>query len=110
MGRHRWALFGSLLLGAPCLQGAGAKPGDVDGVRLRAAAVALQNVRVFDGTGAPARDGQTVLIRGSRIEAVGDAPNVPVPPDAERLDLSGHTVLPGLVMLHEHLMATSPEG
>ena len=64
--------------------------------------VALTNVRLIDGTGAPARDGQTVLIDGARIAAVGPAGQVTIPPGAQVLDLTGHTLMPGLVQLHEH--------
>src|SRR5262245_3911902 len=63
--------------------------------------VALTHVRVIDGTGAPAREDQTVPIDGDRIAAVGSA--VAVPKDAKVIDLKGRTVFPGLVMLHEHL-------
>ena len=65
--------------------------------------VALDNVLLFDGTGGPAQAGQTVLIRGSRIEAVGATGSVDVPSGAERLDLAGHSVMPGMVGLHDHL-------
>jgi hypothetical protein len=64
--------------------------------------VALTNVRLVDGTGRPARDGQTVVVRGALIEAVGPAGGTPVPPGARVLDLTGHTLMPGLVSLHEH--------
>jgi imidazolonepropionase-like amidohydrolase len=72
-------------------------------VAVDTAVVALVNVRVIDGTGAPAREGQTLLVRDGRIAAMGDADAVEVPADALRLDLSGKSVIPGLVMLHEHL-------
>ena len=72
--------------------------------------VALVGVRVVDGTGAPAQEGRTVLIRDSRIEAVGPSGSVPVPSGARRLDLAGHTVLPGYVMLHEHMFYPSGRG
>ncbi|HSJ15797.1 MAG TPA: amidohydrolase family protein [Longimicrobiales bacterium] len=62
--------------------------------------VALTGVRVIDGTGAAPRERQTIVLRHGRIEAVGAG--VPVPADAQVLDLSGHTVIPGLVSLHEH--------
>ncbi len=65
--------------------------------------VALENVLLFDGTGGPAQAGQTIVIRGNRIEAVGAAGSVAVPSDAERLDLAGHLVMPGMVGLHDHL-------
>jgi imidazolonepropionase-like amidohydrolase len=44
-----------------------------------------------------------VLIRGTHIEAVGPAERVAAPADAERIDLSGTTLLPGLIEGHSHL-------
>lgn len=64
---------------------------------------ALTNVRVIDGTGAAARTGQTLVVRGGVIESVGDAARTPVPARARVLDMAGKSVIPGLVMLHEHL-------
>jgi imidazolonepropionase-like amidohydrolase len=52
--------------------------------------------RVFDGTGAPARDGLAVAIDGDRIAAVGDARDLAAPGD-EVVNVSGATVLPGIV-------------
>jgi enamidase len=72
-------------------------------------AIALVNVTVYDGTGAQARPGQTVLIRGDRIEAVGPTGEVETG-DAEVVDLSGHTVIPGLVGLHNHSYYTGGNG
>jgi len=65
--------------------------------------VALTHVRVIDGTGAAARENQTVVIRDGRIAAIGDAAATPAPSGAQVLDLTGKSVIPGLVMLHEHL-------
>src|SRR5688572_4172013 len=72
--------------------------------------VALTNVRVIDGTGAPPREGQTILIRGQNIEAVGPAASTPTPAGARVIDLSGHTVLPGFVGLHDHTFYTTSGG
>ncbi len=69
-------------------------------VKVDAAVVAITNVRVIDGTGAAARAGQTVIIRDGNIAALG--PNVPVPEGAAIIDGSGKSLIPGLVMLHEH--------
>ncbi|MFI5281425.1 MAG: amidohydrolase, partial [Gemmatimonadales bacterium] len=71
-------------------------------VSVDAPIVALTHVRLIDGTGAPPRDDQTVVIEGTRISAVGAAGTVAVPASARVLDLRGHTVIPGLVGLHEH--------
>ena len=71
-------------------------------VSVNAPVVALTHVRVVDGTGAPARDDQTIVIRGERIDAVGPASSTRVPAGAQVLELAGHTVIPGLVGLHEH--------
>ncbi len=72
--------------------------------------VALTGVKVIDGTGAPARTGQTVLIRGERISAVGADGSVDIPSGVEVLDLSGHTVIPGLVGMHNHSYYTGGNG
>ena len=72
-------------------------------VRTSAPVIALTNVRVIDGTGAPARAAQTIVLRNGVIAEMGDAARVVAPPGAEAIDLSGKSVIPGLVMLHEHL-------
>lgn len=71
-------------------------------VRVDAPVVALIHARVIDGSGTPARADQTILIEHGKITAVGAA-GMPVPAGAKRIDLSGHTVFPGLVGMHDHL-------
>ena len=70
-------------------------------VKVNAAAVAITHVRVIDGTGAPALENQTVVIRDGKIAAIG--PNVAVPEGTTVIDGTGKSVMPGIVMLHEHL-------
>ena len=72
--------------------------------------VALTNAKVFDGSGAPARTGQTIVIEGDRITAVGRTGSVDVPSGARVIDLSGQTVIPGLVGLHNHSYYTGGNG
>ena len=74
-------------------------------VSVDAPVIALVHVRVIDGTGAPPREDQTILIDHGRIAAVGDA--VAVPAGAKVLDPNGHTVIPGLVGMHDHLFYPS---
>ncbi len=72
--------------------------------------VALTHVRVIDGTGAAPRADQTLIIRGGNIAAMGPTGSVPVPAGAEVLDLAGKSVIPGLVMMHEHLFYPTGPG
>ena len=69
--------------------------------------VVLANVRVIDGTGAPPRDGQSILIQDGRIVEVGPAATVRAPAGARVRDLAGHTVIPGMIGLHNHTFYTT---
>src|ERR1019366_1004442 len=71
-------------------------------VKVDAPVVALTNVRVIDGTGAPPRERQTIVIRDANIAEIGDAARVQTPAAADGIDLTGKSVIPGLVMVHEH--------
>ncbi|MDE2878898.1 amidohydrolase family protein [Candidatus Palauibacter soopunensis] len=64
---------------------------------------AIRAGRLIDGAGQPARDNQVIIVRGERIEAVGDAAAVAIPDGARVVDLTGHTVMPGIVDAHAHL-------
>ena len=66
-------------------------------------AVALTHARIIDGTGASGKEDQTLIIEGGKIALVGNAGDVEIPSGARMIDVRGRTVLPGLVMLHEHL-------
>jgi imidazolonepropionase-like amidohydrolase len=72
--------------------------------------VALTGAKVIDGTGAAARTGQTIVIQGDRIAAVGPDGSVDIPSGIEVLDLSGHTVIPGLIGMHNHSYYTGGNG
>ena len=63
----------------------------------------LDNVRIIDGTGAAAVERGRIVIQGDRIASVGPADKVRTPAGAETLDLSGRTVVPGLIDLHFHI-------
>jgi imidazolonepropionase-like amidohydrolase len=71
------------------------------------AVVVLSNVRVIDGTGSAVRENQTIVIENGRITAVGPAGQVRLPAGARTLDLAGHTVLPGLIGMHDHTFYTT---
>jgi imidazolonepropionase-like amidohydrolase len=69
----------------------------------RSPIVALEHVRVIDGNGGPVTSDQTILVDSGRIRAIVPSSSAQLPGNAERLDLAGRTVIPGLVGLHEHL-------
>lgn len=71
-------------------------------IKVDAPVVALTHVRVIDGTGAPAKEDQTLVIRNGDIVELGDAARVKAPDGATTIDLTGKSVIPGLVMVHEH--------
>jgi len=72
-------------------------------IKVNAPVVALTHVRVIDGTGAPARADQTVVIKDGAIAAVGPSASTPPPDGATVIDGTGKSVMPGIVMVHEHL-------
>ena len=72
-------------------------------IRAEARVVALTHVRVIDGTGAAAREDQTLIITDGKIQSIAPAATAKVPPEAQVLDLKDYTVLPGLVGMHDHM-------
>lgn len=81
-----------------------------DYVSVDAPVVVLQHVRVIDGTGAAAVDDQTIVIEGPNITAMGPSASLPAPAGARVIDLTGHSVMPGWVAMHEHLFYTGSTG
>ena len=72
--------------------------------------LALAHLRVIDGTGAAPRADQTLVIRDGKIAAFGDAAGAKIPEGAKVLDLSGRTIIPGLVGMHDHMFYPAPGG
>src|SRR4026208_1303337 len=71
-------------------------------IRVEAPVVVLTHVRIIDGTGAAAREGQTnVIARGKDKQGGAGAP-ADLPANAKTVDLQGYTALPGLVGMHNH--------
>ena len=64
---------------------------------------AIRAGRLIDGTGAPVRENQVIIVRDGRIESVGPASSVAIPGGAEAVDLTGQTVMPGIIDAHAHL-------
>src|SRR5690349_11134425 len=64
----------------------------------------LKPARVFDGESAQLHEGWVVLVRGQKIEAAGPPSSVNVPVNAAVIDLTGLTLLPGLIEAHSHIL------
>ncbi len=77
-------------------------------VSVQESTIAITNVKLIDGTGGPIRNNQTIVFTGENISAIGDNNTVNIPEDAKRIDGTGKTIIPGLVMLHEHIFYPKP--
>jgi imidazolonepropionase-like amidohydrolase len=72
-------------------------PSEPDGSR------AFVGVRLIDGTGAAPVENAVIVVRDGRIEAAGPADAVEISPGAERIDLAGKFVVPGIINAHAHV-------
>ena len=63
----------------------------------------LKNARLIDGSGAVPLDGATVVVKGSRIDAVTTRNQSDFTADTQVIDLAGMTLLPGLIACHDHM-------
>jgi len=71
----------------------------------RADVTLFQNVRVFDGVSPSLSAPTDVLVRDRLIERVG--PDTPAPEGARVIDGAGHTLMPGLIDAHTHLIMST---
>lgn len=64
--------------------------------------IAFTGARIIP-IGAPEISRGTLVIRDGHIEAVGPAEVVKIPRNAERIDVSGKVIMPGLICTHSHV-------
>src|SRR5581483_5098195 len=84
--------------------------GSEEFVVVNAPVVVLKHIRIIDGTGSAAADDQSIVIADGIIRAIQPSASATEPVSARVLDLSGHTAIPGLVGMHEHLFYIAPTG
>jgi imidazolonepropionase-like amidohydrolase len=78
-------------------------------VKQNAPVLVLDHVRLIDGTGAAPQEDMRITIAAGKITAVSSAnANAAYPPDAKVLDMTGKTIIPGLIGMHEHLFYPTP--
>jgi hypothetical protein len=103
-------LFGSLLVAATSVAQTQRASDVADFVSVDTPVFVLNHVRVIDGTGAPAKEDQAIVVANGEIQSIGPAASVQIPEGAQRMERSGYTVIPGLVGMHDHLYYTNSYG
>jgi imidazolonepropionase-like amidohydrolase len=96
-------LLGSILVAAITVAQTHKASDVADFVSVDTSVFILDHVRVIDGTGAPAKEDQAIVIANGKIQSIGPAASAQAPQSAQRMDRSGYTVIPGLVGMHDHL-------
>src|SRR2546426_10171625 len=76
-------------------------------VRTSSARVVLEHVNVIDGTGTAATPDRNIIIEGASITAISAGADVPPADGTTILDLTGYSVMPGIVGMHNHLFYVS---
>ena len=90
------------LVGALCVAAAQCGASEPEPVEPTPGLRAFTGARLIDGGGGVIEEG-VLVVRDGRIAAAGDAGAVDVPADAARIDLSGRTIIPGLINAHGHV-------
>lgn len=63
----------------------------------------IKDARIFDGSGVPAKEGRSIWIDKGRIKKIASIDKLSLPDDIKVISAKGKTVIPGLIMMHEHL-------
>tara|TARA_B100001750_G_scaffold105838_1_gene83788 strand:- start:221 stop:1642 length:1422 start_codon:yes stop_codon:yes gene_type:complete len=70
----------------------------------------INNVRLIDGTGSLTQEDMSVIVKKGRIVSISKTNDIKHRSITKVIDGRGHTLIPGLVMLHEHMFYPSGEG
>ena len=72
-------------------------------IKIDTSKIALINAKVIDGTGDLPKQHQTILIENDIILEIGATEKINIPKDFHSIDLTGKTVIPGLIGMHNHM-------
>jgi imidazolonepropionase-like amidohydrolase len=72
-------------------------------IKIPRGTIALTDAEIVDGTVGPVKYHQSLLIENGRIVAISGNSNFTAPPGATIINCSGKTIIPGMIMMHEHL-------
>ncbi len=79
-----------------------------DFIEVHDSIVVIKNVTLIDGTGGAVKYNQDILLRNKRIAAIGNVGDIKLPENVRIINATGKTVIPGLIMMHEHLFHAKP--
>ena len=65
--------------------------------------IALEGATLIDGTGGDPKPDAVIIVRNGRIETVARVNQIAIPRGAERINLAGKTIIPGLIDAHAHV-------
>jgi hypothetical protein len=99
-------LFGAFLVAASTVVQTQNATDVADFISVDRSVFVLNHVRVIDGTGAPAKEDQAIVIANGKIKSIGTAASAQINQSAQLMEFSGYTVIPGLVGMHNHLYYT----
>jgi imidazolonepropionase-like amidohydrolase len=88
---------------APPPPAAAAQADDAKFVAYKEPVLAITHAEIVDGTGAKPKFDQTLIVENGRITAIGSSKQIKVPSGATVVNAHGKTLMPGFVMVHEHL-------
>ena len=99
---HARRLAVVLSLGAAVTVGCGGEPA-APAVEMTPGLQAFVGARIIDGTGGAPIENGVLVVRDGRIESVGARDLVDIPADAEQVDVTGRTIMPGMINAHGHV-------
>lgn len=80
----------------------------LDYVSIQDSIVVIKNATLIDGSGSEVKYNQDILLVNDRIVTIGQSNEIDIPERASVIDGTGKTVIPGLIMMHEHLFHAKP--
>lgn len=99
----RQSLFFILLLTSASVQAQNFGPAVKTFVSFNADTLVLIHARVIDGTGSAAKEDQTIVVIKGRFAFISNNGTVDFPAYLKPIDCTGKTIIPGMVMMHEHM-------
>lgn len=79
-----------------------------DFIGLNDSIVAITNITLIDGTGSPLKRNQDIVFTNNNIRSIGNTGEISIPANATLIDGTDKSLIPGFIMMHEHLFYAKP--